>query len=180
MKKLLLIYTLLSILLLSACGSTEGEANIDIQNELETEAKDGQYKFMEDSYETTMETIHINLNDGIAAVTNFNDEGYSLFMVVELEIENSGRDSRVMPIYDASVITNNGHKVNIGEDGFPLNISTEIDGETSVSGDFRVKLPEETLETLSHVDLILPSIEKEDGSKVSSDKEIRIHFSEEI
>lgn len=180
MKKFLLINALFSILLLSACGTTEGEANVDIQNELETEAKDGQYKLMEDSYETTMETVHINLKDGIATVTNFDGEGYSLFIVVELEIENSGRDSRVMPIYDASVITNNGHEVNIGEDGFPLNINTEIDGGTSATGDFRVQLPGETLETLKYVDLILPSIEREDGSKVSSENEIRIHFLEEI
>lgn len=162
MKKLLLMHALLSILLLNACGTTEYEANMGIQNELETEAKDNQYKLIEENYETKMETIHINFNDGIAAVTNFDDDGYSLFIVIELEIENTGRDTRILPIYDASVTTNNGHNVNVGEDGFPLNISTEIDGETSVSGDFRVKLPRETLETLSHVDLILPSIERKD------------------
>lgn len=180
MKKFILIHALLSILILNACGTTEGDANMDIQNELETEAKDGQYKLIEENHETTMETVHIDLSNGIAAASHFDNEGYSLFMVIELEIENTGRDTRFAPIYDASVTTNNGHNVNVGEDGFPLNISTEINVETAFSGDFRMKLPGETLETLSHVDLILPSIEKEDGSKVSSDSEIRIHFSEEI
>ncbi|WP_026867275.1 hypothetical protein [Jeotgalicoccus marinus] len=180
MKKFLLIHALLLILLLSACGTTEGEANMGTQNELESEAKDGQYKLIEESYETTMETVNINLSDGISAASKFDEDEYSLFMVIELEIENTGRDTRIVPMYDASLTTNNGHNVNVGEDGFPLNISTEIDGETSVSGDFRVKLPGETLETLSHVDLILPSIEREDGSKVSGESEIRIHFSEEI
>lgn len=120
-----------------------------------------------------METVNINLSDRIATASNFDDDGNSLFIVIELESENTGRDTRIVPIYDASIITNNGHEVNVGEDGFPLSVSTEIEGETSTIGDVRVKLPGETLETLNYVDRTLPSIEGADDSKVSS--EIRIH-----
>src|SRR5699024_6955669 len=109
-----------------------------------------------------METVNINLSDRIATASNFDDDGNSLFIVIELESENTGRDTRIVPIYDASIITNNGHEVNVGEDGFPLSVSTEIEGETSTIGDVRVKLPGETLETLNYVDRTLPSIEGAD------------------
>lgn len=178
MQKYLLAHVLLLIFILNACGNTEVESNIDIQNELEAEADNGEYKLMEESYETTMETININLTDGIATVTNFENDEYSLFMVIELEIENMGREVRTVPIYDVSVITNSGHEINVGQDGFPLNINTEINGDTTTTGDFRVKLPKETLETIEYVDLTIPSIEGTDGSKVSNENETRIYFSE--
>lgn len=42
-----------------------------------------------------------------------------------------------------------------------------------------MQLPGENLETLNYVDLKLPSIEREDESKVSGESRIRIYFTEE-
>lgn len=178
MKKSLIVIMFASFLLM-ACGTTGAESNEDIQAELK--AENGLYMLIDDTYETTMETINLDLTDGIATVTNFEDDDeYSLFMVIELEIENTGRDTRVLPIYDAEIVTNTGQEIKIGEDGMPLNLETNIEGGTSTTGDFRVKLPGETISNFEYVDIILPSLESTDGSKVSSENEIRVSFSEEV